>query len=376
MDDLHDFLEPVNSALILNDEGLTDGQIGKHILKYEDSFPELDDVQIVLIGVSENRGGRITKNEDNGPDLIRKQLYNLHYWHTDVILADLGNIKKGATPEDTYAAVKVVLSSLFKLNKTVIVLGGSHDITLAQYEAYRELEKTVEITCIDSTIDLYTDSPLKSENFLLEMLTGEPNLVKHYNHIAFQSYFVHPRMIETLDKLRFDCFRVGVVQESLEEMEPVIRSSDMVSFDLSAIRNSDSPASRISPNGLTGSEACVLARYAGISSKLTSLGIYGYEPSLDRSGLSSMQIAQMIWYFIDGKNKKNQEASLENESDFFHFHLSFGEIESSFLQSKKTGRWWMQMPDKKFTPCSQKDYLTASNNEIPERWLRIQERDC
>ena len=376
MDDLHDFLEPINSALILDDEGLTDGQIGKHILKYEDSFPELDDVQIVLIGVSENRGGRIVKNEDNGPDLIRKQLYNLHYWHTDVVLADLGNIKKGATQEDTYAAVKVVLSSLFKLNKTVIVLGGSHDITLAQYEAYRELEKTVEITCVDSTIDLYTDSPLKSENFLLEMLTGEPNLVKHYNHIAFQSYFVHPRMIETLDKLRFDCFRVGVVQESLEEMEPVIRSSDMVSFDLSAIRNSDSPASRISPNGLTGSEACVLARYAGISSKLTSLGIYGYEPSLDRSCLSSMQIAQMIWYFIDGKNKKNQEASLENENDFYHYHLSFGEIESSFLQSKKTGRWWMQMPDKKFTPCSQKDYLTASNNEIPERWLRIQERDC
>lgn len=376
MDDLHDYLEPINSAEILEDAGLTDGQIGKHILKYEDSFPELDGIEVVIIGVLEYRGGRITKNEENGPDLIRRQLYNLHYWHTDVTLADLGNIKRGSTLEDTYAAIKIVLTALFKMNKTVIILGGSHDITLAQYEAYRTLEKTVEITCVDSTIDLYTESPLKSENFLLEMLTGEPNLVKHYNHIAFQSYFVHPRMIETLDKLRFDCFRVGVVQENMEEMEPVIRSSDMVSFDISAIRNSDSPASRISPNGLTGSEACVLARYAGISSKLTSFGIFGYRPSLDRGGLSSMQIAQMIWYFIDGKNKKLQEALLENENDFFQFHLTFGEIESTFLQSKKTGRWWMQMPDKKFTPCSQRDYLTASKNEIPERWLRIQERDC
>jgi len=43
----------------------------------------------------------------------------------------------------------------------------------------------------------------------MEMLTSEPNLVKHYNHIGFQSYFVHPRMLETMDKLRFDCFRLA-----------------------------------------------------------------------------------------------------------------------------------------------------------------------
>ena len=47
----------------------------------------------------------------------------------------------------------------------------------------------------------------------------------------------------------------------------------------------------------------------------------------------------------------------------------------TFLQSKRTGRWWMQLPNKKFIPCSYKDYVTASQNEIPERWLRAQERD-
>jgi hypothetical protein len=35
----------------------------------------------------------------------------------------------------------------------------------------------------------------------------------------------------------------------------------------------------------------------------------------------------------------------------------------------------MQMPDKKIIACSYKDYLIASNNQIPERWLRAQERD-
>ena len=55
----------------------------------------------------------------------------------------------------------------------------------------------------------------------------QPNYLRHYNHIAFQSYYVHPRMLETMDKLRFDCFRVGHVKESIEEMEPVIRNSDL-----------------------------------------------------------------------------------------------------------------------------------------------------
>ena len=33
-----------------------------------------------------------------------------------------------------------------------------------------------------------------------------------------------------------------------------------------------------------------------------------------------------------------------------------------------------QLPDKQFIACSYKDYLLASSNEIPERWLRAQER--
>ncbi|MET0299448.1 MAG: arginase, partial [Flavitalea sp.] len=63
--------------------------------------------------------------------------------------------------------------------------------------------------------------------------------VRHYNHIAFQSYYVHPHMLQTMDKLRFDCFRVGHVKESLEEMEPVIRDARLFSFDISAIANSN-----------------------------------------------------------------------------------------------------------------------------------------
>ena len=303
MYDLHHFLEPVSSAEQNGDDGYNDGQLAKHLLIYEDQLPDITDADIVLVGIKESRGNGITEIDETAPDQIRKQLYKLNYWHKDVVIADLGNIKTGASIADSYAAVRTVLAELFRMKKKVILLGGSHDITLAQYFAYRDLKQLIEATCIDACIDLKGESSIRSENFLMEMLTGEPNLVKHYNHIGFQSYFVHPRMLETMDKLRFDCFRVGVARENIEEMEPVIRNTHLLSFDISAIKNSDSPASRQSPNGFTGEEACMLTRFAGMSNSLSSMGIFGYRPDLDEHDLTAKQIAQMLWYFIDGLSR-------------------------------------------------------------------------
>lgn len=374
MHDLEDFLTPVDIHELNGDSGYNDGQLAKHIDIYETDQPDTDNADIVLLGVSETRGNVTPDLSGDSPDCIRKQLYQLHYWHKEVNIADIGNIKPGATLTDSYAAVKTVLEVLLQKNKTVVLLGGSHDITLAQYFAYAGLKQYVEATCIDSMIDLKGESMVRSENFLMEMLTCEPNLVKHYNHIGFQSYFVHPRMLETMDKLRFDCYRVGSVRENMEEMEPVLRNTNLLSFDINAIKYSDSPASRQSPNGFTGDEACLLSRYAGMSMQLSSFGIYGYQPQLDVNDLSARQIAQMIWYFIDGRSRAKNETSLENRHDFNEFHAAFTEVETVFLQSKKTGRWWIQLPNKKFIPCSYNDYLLAGRNEIPERWLRAQER--
>ena len=347
MYDLHDFLEPVLLSAINEDNGYNDGQFAKNIAFYDTEMPDLTNVDIVLVGVNENRGSGVFDSIISAPDAIRKQLYQLHFWHRDVSIADIGNIKSGATLQDSYAAIKTVLAELLRMNKVVVILGGSHDITLAQYFAYVELQKTVEATCIDANINLRGESPKRSENFLMEMLTGEPNLVKHYNHIGFQSYFVHPRMLETMDKLRFDCFRLGMAKENMEEMEPVLRNTNLLSFDMNAIKYSDAPASLQSPNGFTGEEACMLTRYAGMSNSLSSFGIYGYLPQQDVNDLTAKQIAQMLWYFIDGKNRARQEAAIEDRGNFNEYHCSFTEVETIFLQSKKTGRWWMQLPNKK-----------------------------
>ncbi|MEO6539250.1 MAG: formimidoylglutamase [Ferruginibacter sp.] len=374
MQDLPDFLMPVIIYELNNDQGYTDGQLAKHISIYEDEIPDLESIDIIIVGVTETRGNGLLENSNDAANSIRKHLYQLHYWHTDVRIADIGNIKTGATLNDSYAAIKTVIAELLQHKKTVVILGGSHDITLAQYHSYSSLNQSIEATCIDAAINLRGESPVRSENFLLEMLTEEPTLIRHYNHLAFQSYFVHPRMLETMDKLRFDCYRVGLITDDIEEMEPVLRNTNLLSFDINAIKNSDAPANKNCPNGLTGIDACILTRYAGMSENLSSIGIYGYNPGEDIDELTAKQISQMLWYFIDGKSRSRQEARMEDLNNFNEYHTVFAEVDTIFLQSKKTNRWWMQMPDAKYIACSYSDYLKASNNEIPERWLRVQER--
>lgn len=369
-----DFLSPVNLSAITDDEGYKDGQLGKFIDVYEESFPDLDEAHFVILGCGEIRGSGVPRRENDAPDVIRRQFYQLFFWHTDTRIADIGNVKTGASYNDSHAALKMVIAELINEGKTVIILGGSHDLTLAQYYAYADKRQVIEAACVDALIDLDMEAPFRHQHFLMEMLTGEPNFMRHYNHIGFQSYYVHPRMLETMDKLRFDCFRVGHVKERIEEMEPVIRNCHLFSFDISAIASAYAPASRLSPNGFNGEEACVLMQHAGMSPNVNTIGIYGYDPQLDNEQLTAKQIAHMLWYTIDGRSRGRREASLEDRDAFNEFHTAFAEVETIFLQSKRTGRWWMQLPDQRFIACSYRDYHLASNNEIPERWIRAQER--
>ena len=354
---------------------IRDGQIGKLIDAYDETFPDLYEADLVIVGCEEERGIGRDRRGAGAPDVIRQEFYQLFYWHSDVKLADAGNIRAGATLTDTYAALKTrpARTDGYRQDRRHI-LGGSHDLTLSQYYTYSDKKHIIEATCVDALIDLDIHSLHRSDNFLMEMLTGEPNYIRHYNHIGFQSYYVHPHMLETMDKLRFDCFRLGSVKDKIEEMEPVIRNSHLFSFDISAIAHAFAPANELSPNGFNGEEACILMRYAGLSHNINTIGIYGYMPTRDTGQLTARQISHMLWYLIDGKSKGRREAALSEREFFVEYRTAFAEVETTFLQSKKTQRWWMQLPDNKYIACSYQDYLLASSNEIPERWLRAQER--
>jgi hypothetical protein len=177
------------------------------------------------------------------------------------------------------------------------------------------------------------------------------------------------------------------VRANIEETEPMVRNADILSIDVTSIRHSDAPASnQSSPNGFYGEEICQICRYAGMSDKLSSIGFYELNPALDVSDQSAFLFAEMIWYFLDGFANRQHDFPEKTSEDFIKYTVHNEEFseELVFLKSKKTNRWWMVVGTKEvigrkytrhqYVPCSYSDYQMALNQEIPDRWWKVQQK--
>ncbi len=355
-------------------------------------FPDLDRAHIALLGVQEDRNTLGNAGSSLAPDYIRRHLYGLFQGAYKPQIADLGNIQAGDSVQDTYFAVKTVISELLEREIIPVIMGGGQDLTYANYQAYEALGQIINIVSVDSRFDIgkNKDEALNHQNYLGSILTQKPNYLFSFANIGYQTYFVDQDAIDLMDKLFFDVYRLGVVRQKLEEVEPVVRNADMLSFDISCIRQSDAPGNaNASPNGFYGEEACQIARYAGLSDKLSSIGFYELNPAFDQGEQSAHLLAQMIWYFIDGYYHRTGDfpgKDIHESRDFIKYVVSIRDFQNkiSFFKSKRSGRWWMEVPcppklQRKYRrqfliPCSYRDYQEACQNEIPEKWWQVYQK--
>lgn len=390
MSDIAHFFSPVNTDNILNNYNLKETQFGNLFTIYKEGsdFPELEEMDIAIIGVCEDRNSENNEGCKLAPDAVRKYLYKLYDTGFRGNIADLGNINAGHSTDDTFFALRSTVDYLIRKNIIPVIIGGSQDLTYAQFLGYKDLEQTINITAVDSTFDLGNpDEDITSHSYLGKIILHQPNYLFNYSNIGYQTYLVDQNSLQMMSRLYFDVYRLGQVRDKIEEAEPVIRQSDMITFDISSIKHSDAPANpNASPNGFYSEEACQIMRYAGMNDKLSSIGIYELNPKFDESGKTAHLAAQMIWCFFDGfYNRKNDFPSRTNP-DYIRFHvvLQDDKYEINFYKSKKSDRWWMEIPypphkDLKFErhtliPCSYKDYELAISNEIPDRWWQTYQK--
>ncbi|EAQ40614.1 formimidoylglutamase [Polaribacter sp. MED152] len=381
-----DFLSPIKETalahLVLHSPLCLGNKIKIH--SNQNGFPELDDVKIAIFGVQEDRNSE--NNFGCGEDLhfVRRKIYELFPgdWHTEI--ADIGNIAKGDKVSDTYFAVSEVITSLLKKNIIPIIIGGGQDITYVNYRAYDSLEQSVNITAVDSRFDLGNiDDELTSQSYLSKIIMQEPNNLFNYCNVGYQTYFNSQEAIQLLDSLFFDAYRLGNAKE-LENIEPAFRNADIVSIDLGAVRQSEAPANNnASPNGFYGEEICAISRYAGLSDKVSSFGIYEYNSKLDNNHQTANLIAQMIWYFIEGVNYRVKDYPFSGKENYQKFTVMLEDDDPLvFYKSNKTGRWWIEiniLSDNKYKrhaliPCTFKDYTEATKQIIPERWYKAMQK--
>ncbi|WP_378186464.1 formimidoylglutamase [Aquimarina sp. W85] len=383
-----EFLVPVADEVIATNEVRSEQCLGKQMLIHtkEDGVPDLEGVHIVLLGVREQRNnlsqkGKVIVNFDS----IRASFYSLFPGNWSLNFADLGDVLPGDEVSDTYFVVREVVSTLLQKNIIPLIMGGSQDIVYAQYRSYDILERMVNLVNVDSQFDIGNAAePISNKSFVSKIIVEEPYNLFNYSNIGYQTYFNSQDEIDLIEKLYFDAYRLGEVINDVTIVEPIMRDADIVAIDLGAISSNASGANIASPNGFNGREICAIARYAGISDKVKSFGVYEFQNNQNDTA-RAMLVAQIFWYFIEGVNYRSNEINIKSDKNTLHYSVPIDKEVLSFYKSIKTERWWIEIPflssghnkleRHTLLPCTYSDYERACNQEIPERWYKAKRKN-
>ena len=383
-----EFLSPISKTVIAHKEVLPEGVLGKQIQTHHvtGDLPDLKNVKFAILGILENRNDENYLGEEVSVSSFRKALYALYPGNWSYNIIDIGNIEKGETVQDTYFAVKTVIEALLKKRIIPLILGGSQDLLYAHYRAYDSHGSMINLANVDTKFDLGdAEKPISNKSFVGKIIVDKPYNLFNYSLLGYQSYFNAPEEIALMEKLYFDAYRLGEVTQDITVVEPILRDADIVAMDISAIKSAEmSYKNSASPNGFDGREICAIARYAGISNRVSSFGIYELK-DFKTAETGAMLVAQILWYFIEGVNFRVQEGSFENDKDYNTYKVPIEDDILIFKKSNKTGRWWIELPfisgvnnklkTPTLLPCTYGDYLSATNQEIPERWYKARRKN-
>lgn len=346
----------------------------------ESGFPIPEKNGIALIGVPEYRRFTETNKEH---DSFRSQFYQLNRgdgWNFSI--CDLGNIKQGHTVEDTYFALQQVLNELIRNDVIPLVIGGGQDLLFPCYKAFELLERTINICTVDHQLDIgEPETEIKYNAYVSHLLLQRPCYLFNYANIGAQWPLVKKEELELFEKLYFDSCRLGEFNMDFKRAEPHLRNSDLIGIDFNSIKAQETdPRFYDQVNGFKSDQICQIAKYAGISDKLSCFGVFNIIP--DHNKMASALLAQVIWYFIDGVAQRVGDFPVGSKKNYTKFHVTMESFDEDlvFYKSNKSGRWWLEITypageggkyeRHHMVPCNYEDYQLAMEDTIPDLWWK------
>ena len=377
-----ELLLPVKKENLLDLTLLPKQILGKNISIHTQNtgLPELKGLTIALIGLNEHRNS-FFHNSSYNVDQFRKIFYELYPGNWNLSIADLGDLPNGEKVEDTYFAIKEIGVHLKQMNIIPVFIGGSHDLMFPLYEVFQNFEQLVNIVSVDRSFDFSQEDELISgRSYMSKIIMEKPNVLNNYTNIGFQSYYCAEQEKDLMGKLYFDSIRLGQVLNQPALAEPVFRDADVVSFDMKCLSwHAIADPLKGQPNGIDSRTICSLTRYAGISDRVSFLGFF----EIPSTPMTDQLLAQMIWYLIEGVQLRFDEYPV-NTRDFLKYSVTLSDQIMVFYKSDKSNRWWMELTNNShlnnktksttLLACTEKDYLDAMEDKIPERWYNAVKR--
>lgn len=382
MKDISIYFQPISSAT-----STEEGSIGTHIIKHtKGDFPNLTKKGIAIIDVPEYRNHTKFEKQPEFSNQFREKLYPLYKgvkWGHSIY--DLGTIFPGEKSSDTYYAIKTTCHELLKKGIIPILIGGSQDLTRPMFEAFSE-EQLVNITAIDNQLNLGNPELIINEaNWLSHILFQQPSTLFNFSNIATQVHYNKPQTIQLFEDLYFDNYSLGAVNSQIEQVEPYLRNTDLLSIDIESIRASElQNTNYTSPNGLFAHQICRIGRYAGISDKLSAVGIFNYYSQ--ENTVTDELIAQIIWYFNEGYAARKGDFPIGSKKNYKKFRVFLEELKEEiiFYKSIKSSRWWIEVAypaaqkskylRHQMVPCSYETYQKTMKGEVPDLWWKTYQK--
>ena len=138
-------------------------------------LPDLEGVNVAIIGVPEHRNKVNYTEAELNFDTVRMALYAMFPGNWSTVMADLGDILPGNSVEDTYFSLRTTIAILIEKQIIPIVIGGSQDLTYANFRAYDNLVPMINMVNVDCCFDLGDGSmSLKNNSYLGKIILEEP----------------------------------------------------------------------------------------------------------------------------------------------------------------------------------------------------------
>ncbi len=378
-----ELLVPIENEALIGMTLLPKQVLGKSIKLHTESsgLPELQGLNIAIVGLHEYRNSFFA-NTQYELNAFRKEFYGLYPGNWSLNIADLGDLPNGSNVEDTYFAIKEIGYHLKQMNIIPIFIGGSHDMIFPLYQIFQDFNQLVNMVSVDRSFDFSQEDELISgRSYMSRIIMDKPNVLFNYTNLGFQNYYCATEEKDLMNKLFFDSVRLGEVLDSVSISEPVLRDADIVSMDMKCLSwQATADPLKGNPNGIDSRVICALTRYAGISDRVSFLGIH----ELPSTPMMDQLLAQMVWYFIEGYSLRFDEYPIAVNQGFIKYSVQLSDQTMVFYKSEKSQRWWLELTNdshlnnktKKaaLLACTEKDYESALHDHIPERWYNAVRR--
>ncbi len=374
------FFDPVDESL---GDDMHDVQAVYHQLhiNFGRLFPDWTTMDMVLIGLTEDRGGVPSAALKTAPTAIRQQWYRLKRGTGSCRLADLGDLRVGRTYEETLERLTEVCRVLLEAGQTILLMGGTHDLHLGAYRAFEEAGQRITVLNVDARLDTEPSAwATPSRHHLTRLFAQEPNYLFNFVQMGHQAYLADAPTQRDFEKSYFDLVRLGELRGEIGRAEPYCREAALLSFDVGALRQADAPGHAATrPFGLSGEEGCQLCWYAGCGPRLRVAGWYEFDPHYDVRAQTAATVAIMMWYFVEGFCHRVPVPTFEDNA-CRRYVVPLAGQELVFYKQLRADTWWLEVPapnpaERPYrAPCSRQDYEQACGGELPERWVRTHAR--